>query len=212
LTITRENLADKILVRNEGGLCYELNTVLYFFLKENGFEVKSVRGVTYNPVNNSWSPVGRTHVINILTHKERKYVVDTGFGGNLPLRPVPLTGDVVTSSNGDFRIRKEKSEFGDYVLEMKLKHKNTEWVTGYAFDSTRPVKDETELNEVQKIIVESPNSPFNKSSLVVRLTDNGNKTLTETSFTHRTDGGEIKEEIDLTRFKELAKQHFDLEW
>jgi N-hydroxyarylamine O-acetyltransferase len=208
--ITRKNLSDKILVRNEGGLCYELNTILYFFLIENGFEVTPVRGATYNAANQSWSPTGASHVINILTYKERKYVVDTGFGGNLPLRPVSLNGDVVTSSNGDFRIRKTESEYGDYLFEMKLLHKNTDWVKGYAFDSTQPVKDESELNDIQKIIVKSPVSPFNKSSLVTVLTDNGSKTLTETSFTQWIEGQEIKEGIDRSRFKELAKQFFGM--
>jgi N-hydroxyarylamine O-acetyltransferase len=210
--ITRENLIDKILVRNEGGLCYELNPILYFFLKENGFEVIPVRGVTYNTVNRSLSPTGRTHVINILTYNQQKYVVDTGFGGNLPLRPVSLNGDVVTSSNGDFRISKVDGEFGDHLFEMKVKHKSKDWVKGYAFDSTRFLKDERELNEIQKIIVESPVSPFNKSYLVTRLSDNGNLTLTETSFTQWTNGSERKEVIDRSKFKELAKQHFDLVW
>ena len=44
LPITRENLIEKILVRREGGLCYELNPLLYFFLLENGFDVSMRRG------------------------------------------------------------------------------------------------------------------------------------------------------------------------
>ncbi|MBJ3143753.1 arylamine N-acetyltransferase, partial [Salmonella enterica subsp. enterica serovar Derby] len=37
-TITMENLQNKILSRSRGGLCYELNTLFYYFLKiPNGF-------------------------------------------------------------------------------------------------------------------------------------------------------------------------------
>ncbi|WP_436664397.1 arylamine N-acetyltransferase [Alicyclobacillus acidoterrestris] len=38
--ITPDNLIDKILKRNEGGLCYELNTIFYLFLIENGFNAR----------------------------------------------------------------------------------------------------------------------------------------------------------------------------
>ncbi len=117
--ITKENVSEKILVRNEGGLCYELNSLLNAFLIENGFNAILVFGVVFNRSSNEWSPTGRTHVLNILTYKEKNFVVDTGFGGNCPLKPVPVDSTIVTSRNGEFRVRKEKSEFGDYILEMK---------------------------------------------------------------------------------------------
>lgn len=66
-----------------------------------------------------------------------------------------------------------------------------------------------ELNEIQTIISENPQSPFNKHPLITRLTNGGNITLTDTSFTQWDDGKVTKEEIDGTRFKELMKQHFD---
>ncbi|MDQ0221239.1 arylamine N-acetyltransferase family protein [Peribacillus cavernae] len=105
--ITKENLMNKMLVRNEGGLCYELNSLLYFFLAESGFDVSLCRGVTYNNETQDWTAIGRTHVTILLKHMENTYLIDTGFGGNLPLVPVPLTGETVTSNNGEFRIKKE---------------------------------------------------------------------------------------------------------
>ena len=90
--ITKENIMDKILVRNEGGLCYELNTTLYFFLLDNGFDVSLVRGVVYDHTAQEWGTIGRTHITILLVHDEKTYIVDTGFGGNLPLKPVPLAG------------------------------------------------------------------------------------------------------------------------
>src|SRR4051794_7610005 len=58
--INKENIMDKVLVRNEGGLCYELNTTLYFFLLENGFNVELVRGVVYDHTAQEWGTIGRT--------------------------------------------------------------------------------------------------------------------------------------------------------
>lgn len=208
--ISKENIAEKILTRGEGGLCYELNSILYYFLKENGFDVMMVGGVVFNSKSHEWSATGRTHVLNLVNHEGMRYLVDTGFGGNIPLKPVPLNGQIVSSSNGEFRIREGETDHGDFILEMKLKHRHDDWVTGYAFDSTTPIH-EGDLNVIQKIIVESPASGFNKGYLVTRLTGTGSLVLSETSFTQRTDDREVKEEgIDRTRFKELAREHFGL--
>lgn len=210
-TLTKENLIKKILVRNEGGLCYELSMILYFFLLENGFDVALARAVMYNHALQKYQvALGRTHVIILITHKEQMYLIDTGYGGNLPLQPVPLTGETVTSRNGEFRVKKINSDHGNYVFEMKLKHKDTDWKTGYAFDSNKLIKDLSELDEVQRIIVEHKESPFNKSPIITQLTTKGNLTLTKDSFTQWIDGVVSKEEIDDIRYKELLKQHFGL--
>ena len=208
--LTKENLLTKIVLRNEGGLCYELNTILNFFLIENGFKADLIRGVTFNHQNQCWNRIGRTHVANLVMHNGELYIIDTGFGGNLPLKPVPLNGESVTSENGEFRVKKEESEHGDYIFEMKLKHKDKDLKAGYAFDSKKVVKDMGELNEIQKVILEHDESPFNKKPLINRITDNGNITLTNSSFTEWTDGIVKKEEIDENKFKELSKEYFGL--
>lgn len=208
--ITKENLIDKIIKRNEGGLCYELNSILYIFLVENRFHPTLVRGVTYDHIGQQWSPTGRTHVINIITHEGQQYLVDTGFGGNLPLKPVPLNGDTVLSNNGEFRVEKADSEYGDYVLYMKLKHKHEDWKLGYIFDSTKVVQNLSELNEVQRIILEHPESRFNKRPLLTKITEQGNIILTDTSFTEWVDGKEDKKEIDNKLFKEMLLDKFGI--
>ncbi|WP_243290933.1 arylamine N-acetyltransferase [Bacillus sp. FJAT-47783] len=209
--VTKENLINKMLVKNEGGLCYELNSLLYFFLIENGFSVVLVRGVVYDHVAQKWPTLGRTHVAILLTYEEQKYLVDTGFGGNLPLTLVPLNGKMVQTANGEFRIKKEDSDHGNYLLEMKLKYKDTDWRIGYAFDSTRPINDVSEFNEIQKTLIEKEQSPFNKHPLITRLTSSGNITLTNSTFTQWKNGHVTKEQIDDKTFRKLAKQHFGIE-
>lgn len=203
--INKENIIDKILVRNEGGVCYELNTALYFFLIENGFDVSLVRGVVYNQ---GWSTIGRTHVAILLIHENQTYLVDTGFGGNLPLKPVPLNGETVISNHGEFRVRKVEGIHGDHIIEMKLKHRDLEWKIGYAFDTKKPVEHISELNTVQTIIREHPHSPFNKRPLITQLTNDGSITLTNTSFTQWKGGAVEKEDIEEKRYLELKKQLF----
>lgn len=208
--ISEQSLVNKILVNQEGGLCYELNSILYLFLIENGFNAVLTRAVVYNNDTGAYGTIGRTHVTILLTHEGQTYVVDTGFGGNLPLRPVPLNGETITSGNGQFRTQPVDGELGDYVIEMKLKHKDSDWRIGYVFDSKKSLTSISECNAVQKIIVEHPESSFNKNPLVTRLTDGGNLTLTNTTFTQWEDGVVTKENIDSVRYKELLNQHFGM--
>lgn len=208
--ITKENLINKIITRNEGGLCYELNTILYLFLIENGFTSTLVRGRTYDHNEERWSAAGRTHILNLITHEGRKYVVDTGFGANLPLKPVPLSGSVVGSINGEFRVEKNHSKDGEYFLYIKLKHRQEDWKLGYVFDSTDEVQDFSVMNEVQNLIIEHPESRFNKKPLVTKINERGILILTNTSFTEWNNGNETKKEIDDTIFKKMLINEFNI--
>ncbi|WP_331457063.1 arylamine N-acetyltransferase family protein [Bacillus sp. FJAT-27245] len=210
IEFTEESLKEKILDRNEGGLCYDLNSILYLFLLENGFETRLIRGVVFNQTHQKWSETGKTHIAILLRNKGRQYLVDTGFGINIPLKPVPLTGVTVSSRNGEFRVQKEASDHGDYCFYFKLKHKDKEWKKGYAFDSIDMVHKLSEINEIQHIIASHPASGFNKRLIMTRLTERGSITLAGNSVTTWTDGRMEKDEIDYTRFRKLARDAFGL--
>nr|WP_245831843.1 arylamine N-acetyltransferase [Oceanobacillus senegalensis] len=202
--ISKENLMNKILVNHEGGLCYELNPLFYLFLIENGFDAKLVRGSVYDNENKMFQRLGSTHVSILITLQENTYLIDTGFGANLPLKPVPLTGETVFSKNGEFRIKKTNNEYGDHILEMKLTDKHTDWAKGYAFYSNRPMADTSELAEIQSVIYDNENSPFNKSPLISIFTSNGRILLTNTHYTQWIDSVKQKEKIDKEEFEKLA--------
>lgn len=208
--LTSENIMDKILLQNEGGLCYELNYILYLFLMENGFDTTLIRGVVYNQMKQEWSKTGKTHVATLLQYNGKFYLVDTGFGGNLPLKPVPLSGETVSSTNGDFRVERVDSEHGDYLLHMKIKHKDPNFRIGYAFDSNDHVKRVEDLEEIQTIIKEHPESAFNKRPLITKLTSKGNMTLTSETYTEWVDGQETKKGIDENIFNDLKSKYFSL--
>ncbi|MDP4104924.1 MAG: arylamine N-acetyltransferase [Bacillota bacterium] len=208
--ISKESLINKILLKNEGGLCYELNPIFYFFLLENGFNVKLVRGTVYNQQPQRWSPTERTHTAILLTHNNQNYLIDTGFGVNLPLKPVPLTGQITKSVNGEFRIVPVVNKLGDYILEIKVRNKDSDWKIGYCFDSKKPINDISILNDIQQIISVHPDSSFNKQPLITMHINNGHIILTDSSFTQYMMGETIKDVIDEKTFKEIAKNHFSL--
>lgn len=106
---------------------------------------------------------------------------------------------------------KAKYRFGDHFLELKLRHKDPDWRNGCEFDSREPVENISDLSEMKKIITTHPQSPFNKKPSLTRVTSDGSMVLTETSFTQWMDDGAKKVEIDSERFKELAKELYNIE-
>ncbi|MED2766027.1 arylamine N-acetyltransferase [Bacillus thuringiensis] len=201
--ISQTNLQEKLLINNRGGLCYELNSLLYYFLRDCGFDVYRVAGTVYDLSGNQWKP-DDGHVIVILKHGNQKYIVDGGFASHLPLYPVPFTGEVVSSQTGKYRIREQHTEKGTYLLEMR-KGENGEtaqfldseptdtWRTGYAF--TLDEIDTNKVNAIQDIIVKHPDSPFNKGYIICKLIENGHISLTKRNFTKTQKGQKSKRAI-----------------
>ncbi|TKH87688.1 arylamine N-acetyltransferase, partial [Bacillus cereus] len=179
--ISKDNLIEKLLIQKRGGLCYELNSLLYYFLIDCGFQVYKVAGTVYDLYDNKWKP-DDGHVIIILSHEDKDYVVDAGFASHLPLHPVPFNGEVISSQTGEYRIRKRNTRKGTHILEMRKgangestsflqSEPSNEWKIGYAF-TVDPI-DEKKVNKIQKVIVEHKESPFNKGAITCKLTTYG---------------------------------------
>lgn len=115
---SRGNIEEKLLLKNRGGLCYEINSLLYYFLCDCGFNVYRIVGTLYDPKTRKWGP-DDGHVIIVLQHKLKNYIIDAGFASYLPLQPVSFYGDSVTSVTGEYRVRQQNTEKGTHVLEMK---------------------------------------------------------------------------------------------
>lgn len=189
--ISKNNLVEKLLIQKRGGLCYELNSLLYYFLMDCGFQVYKVAGTVYDLYDNKWKP-DDGHVIIILHHNKKDYVIDAGFASHLPLHPVPFSGEVISSQTGEYRIRKRTTQKGTHILEMRKgangestnflqSEPSDEWKIGYAF-TLDPI-DEQKVNNIQKVIVEHKESPFNKGAITCKLTNYGHISLTNKNYT-----------------------------
>ncbi|MDA2237555.1 arylamine N-acetyltransferase [Bacillus cereus group sp. Bc222] len=204
--ITMENLQDKILTRSRGGLCYELNTLLYYFLKDCGYDVQLALGTVYKNDINTWA-LEDGHITIILNYDNVRYVIDVGIASLVPLVPVPFTGEAVSSKNGTYRVKRKDTSKGNYVLERK--DTNGEWKVCHAFYNR--IIDEAVVNDVQKRVVEDEKSIFNKGPIAVKLTESGHVSLTNTSFTEIVHGEKAKREITEEQYRELLNTLFAIE-
>ncbi|WIL50057.1 arylamine N-acetyltransferase [Bacillus bombysepticus] len=196
--ISLENLREKILTSSRGGLCYELNTLFYYFLKDCGYDVQLALGTVYKNDINAWA-LEDGHITIILTYDNLQYLIDVGIASLVPLVPVPFTGESVSSKNGSYRVRRKDTSKGNYVLERI--DTDGEWKVCHAF--YKPNIDEIVINDVQRRVIEDEKSIFNKGPIAVRLTNSGHISLTNTSLTEVIHGEKTKREITENQYKEF---------
>lgn len=196
--ISPENLREKILTSSRGGLCYELNTLFYYFLRDCGYDVQLALGTVYKNDINAWA-LEDGHITIILTYDNVQYLIDIGIASLVPLVPVPFTGESVSSKNGSYRVRRKDTNKGNYVLERI--DAAGEWKVCHAF--YKHIIDEIVVNDVQRRVIEDEKSIFNKGPIAVKLTNSGHISLTNTSLTEIIHGEKTKREITEDQYKEF---------
>ena len=196
--ISLENLREKILTSSRGGLCYELNTLFYYFLRDCGYDVQLALGTVYKNDINAWA-LEDGHITIILTYDNVQYLIDVGIASLVPLVPVPFTGKSVSSKNGSYRVRRKDTSKGNYVLERI--DTDGEWKVCHAFYKHNI--DEIIVNDVQRRVIEDEKSIFNKGPIAVKLTNSGHISLTNTSLTEAIRGEKTKHEITEDQYKEF---------
>ncbi|AZB40952.1 arylamine N-acetyltransferase [Bacillus sp. FJAT-42376] len=210
IPLTAESLSFKILEQRRGGVCYELNPLLYYFLTENHLDVQLIQGTVYNHAEQKWSLSG-THAAILLSTDSSSYLLDSGFGTNVAQKPIPMNGEMTESATGKFRIREKSTSEGSHLLEMRLDSEQQDsWKIGYAFHADRPL-NLTDLYDIQAKIHDNPDSPFNKKPLAAMRTETGVKTLSEASFSVTEDGRTEKHPLSAGEFQKMAEKEFGLQ-
>lgn len=174
--ITETFLFDKMVRKQRGGLCYELNGLLYLLLKELKFDVDLVAGTMRK--DEGWAIEG-THAVVLLKEGRQLYVVDGGAGSQLALQPLPLDGESVQSQTGKYRLRTKRTEKGTMVTERFI---DGVWKLWYAI-APDPV-GMTELTHMKQQIHHHPKSPFSGQLLFAKVVVDGTLSINEERF-HR---------------------------
>lgn len=183
--ITKEFLYDKLITNRRGGVCYELNGLLYLLLKQLDFPVSL-------GVATVWAPSGwimdQTHTIIFWDRPDGTYVIDSGSGNNLALQPVKIDGNPVKSAAGTFRIRTKSTEKGTMLKEKLVDGK---WLNRYAFYPD--VVDWSDLERIRQLIQTHPDSPFLKGIMYACIHENHLISITEERLKITTPEGEETE-------------------
>ncbi|EJR91036.1 hypothetical protein IKE_05709 [Bacillus cereus VD196] len=204
--ISRAKIQDKLLVRRRGGMCYELNLLLYYVLSDSGFDVYMGKGTLYDSKTREWERYD-THTFVILQYKKEQYIIDGGLASRNPLYPIPLNGEIISSYTGKHRIDKRFTKKGNYILEMNKEDtikKNDNWEIVYAFNL-----DKINERTIQQLVLEYQKI-FSQKQMLFKFTDNGYITLTQQNITRTTNGKKKKIAINNEMFNQILVEVFDI--
>lgn len=209
-SLTYTHLFNKLVINQEGGVCYETNPLVAYFLLKNGIEARCNYATIVNEQREPSINMERTHIFIYIRLGQSEWLADCSFGTKQPLCLVPLCGDIVYSVNGYFRVVPITGA-QPFLLERK-ESSDDKWLACYRFSVNEPVKKLDDLNNVQKIIAHSPQSPFNKKKLVTLLTPEGSKILSENSLTEIVKKRVYRHEFpkgEFYRYLPLMLRHFN---
>lgn len=189
-----EVLYDKVVTRRRGGICFELNSLLYGLMKELGYNCYPVEVRLYGSPTN---PPRYSHAGVVCILEGKRYYCDVGYGGPGPKGLMPLDdGPEQTVAGVPFR-----TEMEDGYIHIKKLQDGT-WQNMIAFaDLPCMIEDFTARLFYAAM--------YEKSSFVVRRTVNiclpcgGSKALSNNHLTiHK--NGEVYEK-DLETEEEVTK-------
>ena len=74
-----DTLYKKIVLNKRGGWCHELNAVLYYALRELGFDVIIGDGSGWDPLRACWTG-SLEHMVLVARLEGKNYMLDVGLG------------------------------------------------------------------------------------------------------------------------------------
>ena len=187
-----DEIVDKVLVRQRGGFCFELNGMLCEFLKIIGFEVTIVPAIVYQPEIEFNRP--KTHIFLMVANPNdndastKHYFVDVAFGEPAihPLRyemdTEQLTAEGMLSRFRTIPSAEDSDDDGKQKIILEW-YKDGEWkprLQWFAEDAETNPSDSPVLSDYEatlKDLVQAPESAFSKKIIVCQLTRTQKKTL-----------------------------------
>lgn len=125
IDLTPSYVDDKVIRKQRGGYCFELNGLFLRALTTVGFKGRPLLA----RVHLGDEPSGRCHQLSLVTIAGRDWIVDVGFGAACPRMPIPLEINTTHDHDGtSFRLMNH--ELG-YMLQ---KHQDDAWKNLYSFD------------------------------------------------------------------------------
>jgi N-hydroxyarylamine O-acetyltransferase len=176
IALSPSALYNKIVERQRGGYCFELNGLFHDLLAALGYEVDRlaarVTSALQTPANHH----------PLLVHLDEPVLVDVGTGPPMIRRPLPLDGTPRTDEAGvAWRVVESDRSDADYRAEVRSPDAE-DWTGRYVFTSTpRP---RTYFAAANDYLQSAPESPFTGDPLVALSTDDGYRKLSGSTLTH----------------------------
>ncbi|GAB3687219.1 arylamine N-acetyltransferase [Salinarchaeum chitinilyticum] len=203
-------LYEKIVERERGGFCYELNGCFAWLLEELGFEVR--RCAARVAAEDGGYGVPADHLTLVVDPPDSgRVLVDVGVGAPVVRRPVPLDGSVVDSGVGvEWRLVESDRPDADYRLAYRNEPAGeTDWTDRYILrDESRELTFFAASCEYHST---APDSHFTGEPIAMRPTEDGHVSLSPETLTRTVRGESEKRSIDSAEYEQLLAETIGIE-
>lgn len=195
----------KLISRQRGGICYELNGLFYHLLYHLGYDCYIISAEVYNHDTETFGkPFDHLAICVILD--DQPWLADVGFGDGI-INPIEIdVGKVQMDYHRYWRLDIDPDE----RLLLRESPDTNYFKTQYRF--TLKERQLIEFLNMLDYHQDSPESPFTQRKLVTRLTESGRVTLTNRELKIR-EFGEVHTTDVLHEDDFLSKlyYHFDID-
>jgi len=196
IKLNLERFYEKIMDKQRGGFCYELNGLFQQLLTKLGFQAHFISCTVKRP--SGWAKPD-THAA-IIVNLGEPYLVDVGFGDSVR-QPVPLSGEERTDVSGTYRVIKNE----DNLFDLQ-RFEDEKWRILYRFSDT--VKQLEDFSEGCLYNQTSPDSTFTHGDIVTIATELGRITLSDLTVTVTKNGEKEKWEITEDEKDKYIEKYF----
>ena len=196
-------LFDKIVKRNRGGFCYELNGLFAALLKDLGYEVGMLSAQVASAAGEYSADFDH---MALIVNLDERWLVDVGFGDSF-IEPLLIDERAAQIQDGR-AYRLDISD--DYLVLMKCADEGAnEWKSQYRFKpETYSYSDYAERCKFHQT---SRDSHFTQNRICSRLTANGRISVSDTHFIVSEHG--VRHDYPVTsqaEYEELLREHFGI--
>jgi N-hydroxyarylamine O-acetyltransferase len=167
VTLDPDALYEKIVERERGGYCFELNGLFTALLAALGFDVHRAAAIILSADGDHSVPANH-HVI--VASLDREYLVDVGMGAPQMRRPTPLSGEFAPADGAgvEWRVRDNDRPAYDRTAEYRT---SDDWTARHVFDTTPRALSYFEA--ACDYLSTAPESPFTGGVSLRLATENG---------------------------------------
>jgi len=199
--LNTQSFFDKIVKRNRGGFCYELNGLFYELLINLGFNVQMLSAKVAS-ADGSWGP--EFDHMTLLVQLDEPWIADVGFGDSF-MEPLRFNDQSDQIQNGrGFKL--EQAEDGSIIYKAE---QNGVWSNQFTFNlQPHELNDFSGMCDYQQT---SPESSFTKRVVCSVATNDGRITITDQLLIVTKRGKRKEKKIsDDREFRSLLRKHFGI--
>ncbi len=201
IQLNEDALWKKIVVRERGGFCYELNGLFAWLLKQAGYEVTYLNARVFTRAGRLGIDFDHLALLVSAPGDSTHWLADVGFGDSF-LEPLMLQEGEQPQGLRAYRL--EQSADGYIAWQRNY---DGSWERLYFFD-LKPHNFPAEYEPACTYHQKSPESSFTRRAIISRVTPDGRISLEQDRLIITKNGGRQEQPVSPQEWPNLLWEHF----